>query len=94
MDLLAGLALRKCREEMDRKLSDHGAFQPPRKAPPLPSRGLRAQKEYDRFLTEEDAANHQRQRTRELQLRALVVLGSLLPVLLIVLNWLFFGRPR
>ena len=88
MSILAGFALRKLREETDRRISDRGIFRSSQ-APAVPSTHG-AQKAYDRFLETEDAVYRQRRRRRDLQTSLLVVLGILLPVLLVALTWLFF----
>lgn len=88
MDLLAGLAFRRWRAEIVRKLDDRGLFTAARKAPPSgpPSDPERL----DRFLQEEMAARRRRQRKRDRQHLAWVVAGILLPLLAVALKFLFF----
>ena len=92
MDLLAGQALRQLRAEIVRKLDDRGLFTAARKAPPSgPPAGPPPDPEkVDRFLQEEMAARRLRQRRLDRQNLAWVVAGMLLPLLLVVLKFLFF----
>ena len=89
MDLLAGQAMEKLREEVNRPLQDHGPFAPP--APPgaRPHHRIDAEK-YDRFLDEEMAARRRRRRKFDRQTLVWVATSMLLPVLLFLLNRLVF----
>ena len=89
MDLLAGLAFRRWREEIVRKLDDRGSFPAAaRKAPP--SRPPSDPERVDRFLQEETAARRRRWRKLDRQNLAWVVAGMFLPLLLVALKLLFF----
>ena len=89
MDLLAGLAMKKVREEVNRPLQDHGPFTP--SATPGVQRHRRFDAEkYDRFLDEEMAARRRRLRKFNRQTLAWVAVGMLLPVILFILSRLAF----
>ena len=90
MDALAGYAVRKIREEINRKIQDRGLFSTTlQKRPPSGHASINAEK-YDRFLQEELALRSKQRRMRDRQTLVWVLLGSLLPLLVLVLQHLFF----
>jgi hypothetical protein len=89
MDLMAGFAFRQLRAEIVRKLQDRGLFQSsPRQVPPS-GQNLDLEK-YDQFLKEEMVSRQRRQRKLNRQNLVWVVVGMLLPLLLVILQFLFF----
>ena len=89
MDLLAGLAMKKLREEVNRPLQDHGPFTPSATPGVQHHRRFDAEK-YGRFLDEEMAARRRRLRKFNRQTLAWVAVGMLLPVILFILSRLAF----
>ena len=90
MDLLAGQAMKQLRKEATRKLQNRGLFQStlPKKAP-SGHHSIDTEK-YTQFMKEELASRKQRQRKLNRQNLVYVVLGTLLPMLLLILKILFF----
>ena len=63
----------------------------PHKPPPgAPKKAVASAKEYDRFLREENAARRRRWKRSSRQTLAMVLVCALLPILIMVLNELFF----
>ena len=92
MDLMAGPALRQFRKEIARKLQDYGLFRPtlPRR-PRVPPVGRDADPDgYERFLQEEMAFQQRRRKKLDRQNLVWIIAGILLPLLLVVLKFLFF----
>lgn len=91
MDALAGYAVRKIREEINRKIQDRGLFSTTlQKRPPSGGHASINAEKGDRFLQEELASRSKQRRIRDRQTLVWVLLGSLLPLLVLVLQHLFF----
>ncbi len=90
MDLMAGPAMQQLRKEVTRKLYNRGLFQSTLpKRPPSGHHSIDTEK-YAQFMKEELAWRKKRQRRLNRQNLVYVLLGSLLPMLLLVLKFLFF----
>lgn len=93
MSLFGGYALKQFQQELSRKLRDRGLFQ----STSAPTRSTRTQvdfKKYDEILNAEEAAHRRRVRKANRQNLAWVIVATSLPVLLFVLDFLFFHGRR
>ena len=90
MDLMTGQAMRQLRAEITRNLQDRGFFQSKlRRGIPSSNHPLDTEK-YNQFMKEERTARKRRQQKLSRQNLAYVIIGTLLPLLLLVLKFLFF----